>query len=264
MFNDVPVKERARLYKEAAGDLGSIRKKLGLFKDIYKGENVYIVSCGPSLATLDQDYLKEKLADFPVMTIKQAYGYVEGIVDVHHFNCNNFSRYQTENTVCIGSASRSLPQIQRDLWADADVDMFFQVDSRGGTGPKMLEKCEFDKHTYEASPKHRMWGPGTLFETTLWSAVHAGAKKISLIGVDLAPSDYNDNKTSYKHFYDTPGSSANIEGNKGILFKGENDMVREGFTEFHKWLASKDIELEVCSEGSHLSSEIPRNLWLYS
>jgi hypothetical protein len=129
---------------------------------------------------------------------------------------------------------------------------------------KLLEDCDFDSNTYEARPSRRMWGPGTLFETTLFSAYHTGASKISLIGVDLAPQGFGQNGSSYEHFYDTPESNAVIEGNKGILFRGENDMVIDGFSKFNTWLASNNVELEVCSDKSHLGAEIPRNLWLYS
>ncbi len=80
--------------------------------------------------------------------------------------------------------------------------------------------------------------------------------------MDLGPSDFQDAGKSLGHFYDAE-EVEEIKGSVGILFKGENELTKSGFSELHKWLDSRGVELEICSEDSYLPDSIPRNLWLY-
>ena len=105
---------------------------------------------------------------------------------------------------------------------------------------------------------------GTLFETTLFTAIHTGASKISLIGVDQAPSSMDDNSKSFSHFYDSKDIyKSTIDGSVGLLFKGENELVKQGLSLFHEWCTEVGVELEVCSKDSYLTDSINRNFWLY-
>jgi len=229
---------------------------------MYEGETVYIVSCGPSLATLSSDNLIESLKDSPVMTIKQAFGKMRGNVDIHHFNCNNFTSYDTSESIVIASASSSEATMTGGgLWGDSGFDIFCRV-SGGGDRPTVCGTMDFDGNTFEKAGIKRTWGPGTLFETTLFTAVHTGAKKICLIGVDLGPEDFDDSGKSLGHFYDLEESDK-VKGSVGVLFGGENQLTKDGFSAFDEWLSSRGIELEICSDGSYLPDSITRNLWLY-
>lgn len=260
IWTDIPLKDRASKLKSMS-EGKSVAKKLRLMKDMYKGENVYIVSCGPSLAGLPSELLTDKLSQFPVMTIKQAFGVVEDIVDFHHFNCNNFTRYDTSSKFVIAGASSPESSIRSRLWGDADLDIFFPINGGGGN-PTVCSNGDFEGNTYDRASKVRMWGPGTLFETTLFTALHTGASKISLIGVDLGPSEFEDSGTSLGHFYDSKESDK-VDGPVGVLFKGENELTKQGFSKFNTFLKSKGVDLEICSDGSYLPEEINRNLWLY-
>ncbi len=48
-------------------------ERIKLLKDKCKGKTIYIVSCGPSLTSLDRDKLIEKLKGKIVLACKQAY-----------------------------------------------------------------------------------------------------------------------------------------------------------------------------------------------
>jgi hypothetical protein len=262
-WQSIPVKDRSCefLRDPSIGELGSVGK-LSAMKDIYQGETVYIVSCGPSLATLESESLITSLRNNPVMTIKQAFGKMFGHSDVHHFNCNNFTQYDTPSSIVIASSSSAESSMAGGaVWGDARYDIFCKVKG-GGANPTLCSTLDFDNNTFDKTGCKRMWGPGTLFETTLFTAVHAGASKICLIGVDLGPSDFEDSGTSLGHFYDSEGDDE-IRGSAGILFKGENELTKEGFSAFQGWLSSRGIDLEICSRDSHLPASIPRNLWLY-
>ncbi len=261
-WESIGLKERSSEFlRQTCSEDMTPGEKLLLMKDMYLGKNVYIVSCGPSLAGLSSEHLITSLQNVPVLTIKQAFEKMHGYVDIHHYNCNNFTGYDTPETIVLASSSSAQRSMESGLWSGYSNDIFFKIKG-GGNSPTLCGSCDFDNNTFDKTGTRRMWGPGTLFETTLFTAIHAGASKISLIGVDLGPSDFQDAGKSLGHFYDAE-EVEEIKGSVGILFKGENELTKSGFSELHKWLDSRGVELEICSEDSYLPDSIPRNLWLY-
>lgn len=258
----IPIKDRAKVFKDISINLDK-QKKLGLMRNMYEGEHVYIVSCGPSLAEIPQKTLLDNLSKKVVMTIKQAYGKVGSITDVHHFNCNNFTNYNLSETISVASAGQgSLDAMRRNLWGNIDVDLFFPVINNGRT---VCHDDNWENNTYENSPSTRQWGPGTLIETTIFTAVHTGAKHISLIGIDFGPPEWDESKDGIylPHFYDSESDKKPENSPKGELFYGENKLVIEGTRQIKKWLASKNISITVDSKNSYVHKSIDRNFWLY-
>ena len=70
-----------------------ITDRLDVLKDAYKGKKCYIVGAGPSLKNYDADYVKDKLKDELVITIKQAYEMLEEVVDIQILNFANYRQY---------------------------------------------------------------------------------------------------------------------------------------------------------------------------
>ena len=70
-----------------------ITDRLAQLKNSYEGETCYIVGAGPSLQNYDVDYVKDKLKDNLVITIKQAYELLEEIVDIQILNFANYREY---------------------------------------------------------------------------------------------------------------------------------------------------------------------------
>ena len=75
----------------------SIEERLKHFKDKYKDETAYILTCGPSLSEHNENELNERLKDKLVMGIKQAYNKVSDIADFHLLNTYNLSPYSWNN-----------------------------------------------------------------------------------------------------------------------------------------------------------------------
>ena len=79
--------------KEKMLQLEDISDRLEVMKDWYNGETCYIVSAGPSLKDIEINYLKSKLEDKLVISIKQAFNLLKGIADFHVLNFTNFEPY---------------------------------------------------------------------------------------------------------------------------------------------------------------------------
>lgn len=261
-WKDIEIKHRAKVFKESSVDKTKV-EKLALLKNMFEGERVFIASCGPSLADIPKNELLEKLDGKPVFTIKQAFGKVGEVASIHHFNCNNFTNYDLKNTISVASAgNRSLDNMRKSLWGHIEVDFFFPVVNNGRT---VCHDNNWEQNTYDNSPTVRQWGPGTLQETAIFSAVHTGAKHISLIGVDFAPPEWDESKDGIylQHFYDHENDKRPDNSPRGQMFYGENKLVVEGTRQIKEWLDSKNIKITVDSKGSYVHESIDRDFWLY-
>ena len=58
-----------------------IPDRLKVLHNAYKGETCYIATVGPSLKDYDEDYLRDKLKDDLVITVKQAYNIFRELSD---------------------------------------------------------------------------------------------------------------------------------------------------------------------------------------
>ena len=70
-----------------------ISDRLKVLKNAYKDKKCYIIGAGPSLKNYDVNYVKDKLKDELVITIKQAYELLEDIVDIQILNFANYRKY---------------------------------------------------------------------------------------------------------------------------------------------------------------------------
>lgn len=227
--------------------------KLEFLKDRHKNETLYILNCGPSLNEYDFDYLKEKLKDETVFAIKQAYNYFPEITDYHFFNCSNLPldkefekiqqhySYLKKRPVTISSSNYDLGT----RWAPLQKnDIFFKIPIRTEinnefvTVTKKFEDFLIDKNLT------RPCGPGIMYETVFYMAVHLGFKEIILVGWDLRQKDANED--NYEHFY---GTNNNVI-NKGDVLNWEIKTTCEASKELYYWLKEKDIDIKVASSSA--------------
>ena len=67
------MKKQTHDIREKLSNYEEIQDRVNILKDTYKGEKCYIVGAGQYLKNYDVDYIKDKLKDELVITIKQAY-----------------------------------------------------------------------------------------------------------------------------------------------------------------------------------------------
>jgi len=257
------VSDRGILYSNMVEGIESQVDRIALLRGMYEGEDIYVVSCGPSLSDFPSGYLSEKLDGKVVFTIKQAFAAMHPRVDIHFFNCNNFTPYNLRGVTSVGSAGQSLESMKGGLWGDTNPSLFFRISDPGKQERCLCVTRNHDDWTLDAQPIVKPWGPGTIKETVLFTALHAGAKSINLIGVDLYPADFG-HTDKIDHFYD--GNDSELlarQGAAGQLFQGESALSLSGMFDWNEYLATKGVSLNICSKGSYIPEEVPRDLWLY-
>ena len=159
-------------------------------------------------------------------------------------------RYEDEDPIVIASSNYDLGT---RWYKFQKQDLFFKVPIRTEINNEFL--CltkQFEDYIISNNPT-RPCGPGIMYETVIYMAVHLGVKKIVALGWDLSNNNPKREK-DYKHFYDDDQKMFS----KGDVLPWEISITCKASEDLYKWLKTKDIELELCSDVSELYKEIPR------
>ena len=240
--------------KEGVKSLSLNRDKMKLLKDSFKGQDCYILTCGPSLKQYDPGFLKEKLKGKLVFAIKQAYDYVPEVVDFHFFNANNFQVYKYEKSkpVVVTNSAESELACAHSIWsAQQDYDIFTFIENDKDFTKSICKSLNFEAWTFE-NTMLRPWGPGMMTELVIYFALHLGVKNIHTIGWDLEA----EGETASHHFYNNKDLIRPAD-----LMKTEETKLNIAMTEhLYKWLQSKGVGLYIANDNSYVHKSIPRRL----
>jgi len=256
-----PIKQKTKELKSKINKVESLEDKLAILEGTYEGETCYILNCGPSLKEYKPEYLKEELKDKLVFSVKQTNDYVEDLSDFHFFNCANLPapdnhflpehyKYSENEPIIVASSNYPLGTRWHKFQKQ---DLFFKIPIRTEINNEFL--CltnEFDKHIM-SNTSTRPCGPGIMYETVIYMALHLGVKKIIALGWDLSNIDPK-NEKQYKHFYDENQKMSS----KGDVLPWEISITCKASEPLYNWLNEKGVELEISSRKSALYKEIPR------
>ena len=179
-------------------------ERIKLLKDKCKGETIYIVSCGPSLTSLDRDKLIEKLKGKIVLACKQAYEYVKEVATFHLMSAYSYQHYDyySEDTIVHWqlTAMNMQGEINRiyNEWK-SPADMMIPCYSTPWI--QMNKSTAFSREfkNFEMYSEGKIvWGPGIMYESGFPLAMHLGSKDIVTIGWDIGDLSKFEKKDGYK------------------------------------------------------------------
>ena len=152
------IKNITKQLKQDLQKYESIPERIEALKDSYKGETCYIVSAGPSLKNYEPEYLKSKLENKLVFTIKQSYLLLKEICDFHILNFTNFEPYQwsSETIVAWEVFEQYHPQMILENGFNVDV-MFPVIRNHGTMDNTQAARLDFDDFTMDKT-YDRAWG----------------------------------------------------------------------------------------------------------
>lgn len=273
MTKDITASLKAEL-----GQIDSYEKRVAHLYNKYKGEDCYILSCGPSLNNYSEEYLNKVLKDKLVLCVKTAYNRHRSVTDFHFFNCCNlpfgtiakpYHYDYDDHTIAISSSN--FPEYAR--WSvRQEYDIFCQiplvndasnpsaVSTNSLHNPKInLEQSQFvtvnkNFEKYLLSNQfERPVGPGIMYETVFFFAMHLGVKSINVIGWDLGTKAITD-REQYNHFY----SHSTQFFNPGYIMDWEVETTAKASKELYYWMKEKNVDLNVISDCSSVYEGIPR------
>lgn len=251
------LKEKIRDIRRRVQNLPHLQK-LEVLKNSFEGEECYILNCGPSLKDHDPEKLATFLEDKLVLSVKQAYDLFKDVSDFHFYNCSNlpttpnpFSGHYNHSKDTISIASSNYKQYAR--WPMRQKsDVFFKIPVRTEINNEFLVRTGKITESLIQNKPERPCGPGIMYETVLFTALHLGVNKITCIGWDLTKEIVN--QSNYEHFY---GNTSNLV-NKGDILDWEVKETREFSKPFYEWCVKNDVELCLASTQSSLYEQIPR------
>jgi hypothetical protein len=170
-------------------------RQLADIKNIYLGQTIVLLACGPSLGsdavTKFLSTLPER-KDYKVMAIKQAYDLYPA-AHIHLINNGKLKEYShTRGTlVVVSSASLLTPRIRGIKTSPVSANPHSLLETAAYTG--RIEDSLLDSKT------PRRWGPGIVFDAAFPLCIHLGCKKIISAGFDLTGNAGNN--AGPTHFY---------------------------------------------------------------
>ena len=249
-----------RSLKQDLQKYDTVPERIECLKDRYYGETCYIVSAGPSLKNYETEFLKERLKNNLVFTIKQSYLLLKEICDFHILNFTNFEPYQwsKETIVAWEVFEQYHPQMILENGFNVDV-MFPVIRNHGPMDNTQAARLDFDDFTMDQT-YDRAWGPGLMYEMAIPLAMFLGCKEIITVGWDIGDiskfSGDNQNEEQWQdHFYE---GKSNIQYAPTSMTKQEVELVTESVSFVHKWLKEKGIDFKICSDRNPADKSIPR------
>ena len=179
-------------------------ERIKLLKDKCKGETIYIVSCGPSLTSLDRDKLIEKLKGKIVLACKQAYEYVKEVATFHLMSAYSYQHYDYHSEDTIVHWQLTAMNMQGEInriyneWK-SPADMMIPCYSTPWI--QMNKSTAFSREfkNFEMYSEGKIvWGPGIMYESGFPLAMHLGSKDIVTIGWDIGDLSKFEKKDGYK------------------------------------------------------------------
>jgi len=240
------MKQKVKKLKKEINFFVNPKTQLEILKDSFKGEECYILSCGPSMSKYSTEEIRKNVSDKLVVTIKQAYLKFGDISSFQFFNCNNFTNYQSKDTTILVSQADALPEeaARKHIWKNQKYDLNFLLKDNKIKENKLANKLNFDEWKF-CNRLDRPWGPGLISESVFYFLEHLGVSKIRTIGWDhIDPKSLNRRQ---KHFYDNDDQIKKSD----IQFRASESMhlELEESIELSKhtanWFESLGVELEV-------------------
>tara|TARA_A100001201_G_scaffold142442_1_gene140664 strand:+ start:978 stop:1769 length:792 start_codon:yes stop_codon:yes gene_type:complete len=232
----------------------------------YSEEDCVILAAGPSLKKYPVDYIKEKLKDKLVISIKQSIKDFYDITDFHVLNFTNYEPYENyqldQNIVVWEVFEQYHPQMILENKIPCDIMLPIEgnhgtdtVDKMNGTQAKLENFSDWELRKTLV----RWYGPGIMYETVMHLCVHLGVKSITTLGWDIGDlSKFGDDP------YEDVWQDHSYQGQDNIVYaptpmnKYEIEVVRDSTPALYKYLQSQGINLQIISDTNPASDIIPR------
>jgi len=279
--------KKTRLLKEKLRALKTTKEKIKVLKNSFKNEECYILTAGPSINEIEVEYLRNKLKDKLVISVKQTYNLIPELVDFHIINTDNYQVYSFSDNDPIKMKVSLINNSQKTPYYREDMSLFVDITKTIAREHSLAGMMDFNKHLLDETDL-RPWGPGIMYELGIYLPVLLGCTKVYILGWDLGSKKTDNIKRYYEkrgffkktenyfknhhlHFYNKYFLRIynhcnnllfffvkNIVLNKPIVTKNEAIFIQKSTFAMYEWLLSKKVELFVVSSTSMLDGRIPR------
>ena len=244
-----------------------ISDRLNIMKNWYRDETCYIVSAGPSLKDIDIDYLRSKLEDKLVISIKQAFNLLKGVADFHVLNFTNFEPYDYTDSKDTITVWEVFEQYHPQMILENNFNCELMLPCVGNHESDLVKRINesqagmksFDEWTLDKTI-NRMYGPGIMYEIVIHLALHLGVKEIITLGWDIGDVSKFKQDNLYEdvwqdHYYE---GSDNIQYAKTPMNYYEVNTVVKSVKYLSEWLKTKGVDFKIISDRNPADKSIER------
>jgi len=261
----------------------SLLLKTAMLKDIYKGLECVVLNCGTSVSEFPKEKIEEFCQNKPVFTVKTSTLKFKDITDVCITNFYATFQFPKERDYIV-LARQEMPLGYKN-WVNPDLiekgtfnesfdnepDVLWGSDVTARHSNSVVVSNRWHENSLDNSPYNRILGPGIMNDMIIPILVHSGVKKISILGWDGAKIEKDG---SINHFYDSEpefkptlnyiSENFNVNNLKSDMDECEQQIGQKGEQGILKYLAEKEIEIEILTKNSLITEKISRNYVLYN
>lgn len=241
-------------------------ERLQVLQNKYQGDTAYIIASGPSLNNYKLSYLKDRLENELVISIKQSYELLKEVTDFHILNFTNFKPYDwtgNKSIVTWGIFEQFHPQmiVDNSLACDLMIPIYRNnPNTGGGVGPNKMIYSVAERGDFELlrldHPEigfNQPWAPGIMYEVGIPLALFLGTKKIISVGWDIGDISLFNNgveddtqRIFQDHFYGTQHEE--IVYAKTSMGPREITSVAKSTKGMYYWLKEQGVEWQITSD----------------
>ena len=280
-WNDIPIKDRKRVYLEKSKDKSLLVKNI-MLKNMYKGLECLCVSAGISTSEFDKEKVVEFAKDKPFFAVKTAALKFEDEIDICITNFYATFKFPSIRKYVV-LARQEMPHGYKN-WINPDLvdtktlcekfenkpDILWGSDTTARHSRSVVNANRWEENSIDNNAYNRIIGPGIMNDMVVPILVHCGVSKINMLGWDGAKIEEDG---SIKHFYDLETEykpTLNYVSNKFDLNNLKSDtpeceqkIAKRGEESVLRYLNSKGIEINIMSKQSLITKKIKRNYVLY-
>ena len=239
------MKQKTQQIKSQIWEFEEMYDRVKVLKDTFKGETAYICTAGPTFSHFTEEFLKEKLKDKLVISIKQTQDTLKEITDIHLLNFCNLSNYNYPNKdTIVGWAvwDNNQPNtIIQNFPVDFILDTFKLNDGSPNIENTIAATGQWEYMDINNNFA-RPWGPGTMYEMAIPLALYMGCSKIVTVGWDLFKNTLNNPENKDKDWF---YNGITHESTKTTGSLEELKIVKNSTKGLYKWLSKKGVELVI-------------------
>ena len=238
-------------------------------KNRFLDRDALVIAAGPSAPHYQQVLDRYVKPDALIVTIKQAFNFINHKSNIHFFNslncCNYYPNGKPDDVISIFQDDLGMKR-QFNAY---DIRLEVLKDKKNPWADCLVLNKNIEKYSIDSRGGYRPWGPGIMLESVFYMLNFMGIKNIHTVGFDVADKNGN-----YRHCYKSkPKKITNYHDITMYNYMrhlalldyntGHGPIKTEAFNEvqliknllpyFHEWLFNNGTSLTIHTTSNFIS-----------
>ena len=223
-------------------------------KDIFKGKDCVILTCGPSLREYSDEKIRKFCRDKVIICIKETIIEYGDIANFHIYNGTRIRKYNVSNKKYTSIFQLKKENIKTINQYNNIIDINIYEDIPFKKTNQLLRKKNFNEYNFKNKIK-RPWGPGILYETVFYLCLYMGIINVYTIGWDLIDTK---KETKIIHYFEYDDKYKESEKWNNRNFRDEMLLVNNNIKYMYNYFKNNNMNIFIVGKKSYVDKIIPR------